>query len=353
ALTIARGRHILKVDERVLIQESMFSGQRQRRGMNKVDAYLKELEDPIYHLSPDGSHDILSSSTPFSITSDLTWDSMRRVFSMMQDSATEDGLFQEAAYQHRWTIADVALRPSISSRPSPMLKKTCCVYANVFLSAPKNLCQVGSTLSKEMLRKSYDSYAEPARIFRRAPESLLNSSVDAHSQPPGPDEQQSKPRLENMPMQQQQQHRSYRHNSSSTAHLHSSSSSIWQKISTPFRKHRSAHSSREPPSEMHSEQVEVENADLVYTDSRIEDLQTPTRFVDRVQSSSQERGNSLAEVRIQHGAAPTTAIGPASFDTSSGERESAIKLAQQFYKTTIRDSDIDTQKKEVARSNSN
>ncbi|KAJ2781947.1 hypothetical protein GGI15_003065 [Coemansia interrupta] len=344
ALTIARGRHVLKVDERVLIQESMFSGQRQRRGMSKVDAYLNELQDPMYHLNPDSSHDILSTSTPFSITSDLTWDSMRRVFSIIQDSAAEDGLFQEAAYQHRWTKADVHLRPSISNRPSPMLKKTHCVYANVFLSASKNLCQVGGTLSKEMLLKSRDNYTEPARIFRRVPETPLNTSVDAHNRLLGMNGQQSEQQLAQMSMAHQQ-HRPVKHNSSS--------SSIWRKISTPFRKHRSARSSREPPTEMNTDQVVLEGADLVHTDSRIEDLQTPTRFVDRVQSSSQERGNSMAAVHIHYGSAPTTAIGPASFDASSAERESAAKLAHKFAKTMIRDVDIDSQKKEVVRSNRN
>ncbi|KAJ2608943.1 hypothetical protein EV177_004712, partial [Coemansia sp. RSA 1804] len=71
ALTIARGRYILDVDERVLIQESMFSGQRQRKGLSKVDAYLNSIKTPMYHLNTHDLHDILSTATPFNTTSNL------------------------------------------------------------------------------------------------------------------------------------------------------------------------------------------------------------------------------------------------------------------------------------------
>ncbi|KAJ1770768.1 hypothetical protein LPJ74_002899 [Coemansia sp. RSA 1843] len=80
ALTIARGRHILNVEERVLIQESMFSGQRQRKGLSKVDAYLNRMKVPTYHLEMDDLHDILGTATPFNTTSNLVWDTMRLVF---------------------------------------------------------------------------------------------------------------------------------------------------------------------------------------------------------------------------------------------------------------------------------
>ncbi|KAJ2594990.1 hypothetical protein GGF39_003999, partial [Coemansia sp. RSA 1721] len=90
ALTIARGRHILKADERILIQESMFSGKRQRKGMNIVDSYLKDLQNPSHHLDTEASQDILETATPFTITSNLSWSTMRTVFSSVHQSAVED-----------------------------------------------------------------------------------------------------------------------------------------------------------------------------------------------------------------------------------------------------------------------
>ncbi|KAJ1661548.1 hypothetical protein GGF38_003571, partial [Coemansia sp. RSA 25] len=90
ALTIARGQHILKVDERVLVQESMFSGQRQRKGLSKVDEYIVNLQKPTHHLEPGSSRDSLETSTPFSITSMLLWDTMRMVFTSQQQLAQEE-----------------------------------------------------------------------------------------------------------------------------------------------------------------------------------------------------------------------------------------------------------------------
>ncbi|KAJ2790014.1 hypothetical protein GGI18_002063, partial [Coemansia linderi] len=90
ALTIARGRHILKVDERVLVQESMFSGQRQRKGLSKADMYMHSLQSPTHHLEPDSSSNSLETATPFNITSKLTWDSMRMVFAKQQQFAQEE-----------------------------------------------------------------------------------------------------------------------------------------------------------------------------------------------------------------------------------------------------------------------
>ncbi|KAJ2204337.1 hypothetical protein IW145_003505, partial [Coemansia sp. RSA 521] len=99
ALTIARGRHILKVDERTLIQESMFAGQRQRRGMNKVDEFMSKLQSPTYHLECTTPHDNLETSTPFSITSNMTWDTMRFVFECTHVEAKEELAFTEACVQ--------------------------------------------------------------------------------------------------------------------------------------------------------------------------------------------------------------------------------------------------------------
>ncbi|KAJ2185520.1 hypothetical protein GGH18_004368 [Coemansia sp. RSA 530] len=77
----------------------MFAGQRQRRGMNKVDEFMSKLQSPTYHLECTTPHDNLETSTPFSITSNMTWDTMRFVFECTHVEAKEELAFTEACVQ--------------------------------------------------------------------------------------------------------------------------------------------------------------------------------------------------------------------------------------------------------------
>ncbi|KAJ2855357.1 hypothetical protein J3B02_002212, partial [Coemansia erecta] len=162
----------------------MFSGQRQRKGMNKVDSYLRELRNPSYHLNTEVSQEILETAMPFTIISNLSWNTVRTVFSSVQQSAIEDDLFQKAAYQYRFSERDISSQLKNDEKVSPMLKKVHSVYAHIFLSAPKNLCQVSSALPKDLLLKARENSAGPARVFRKIPELLPSDSLAVTSLPP-------------------------------------------------------------------------------------------------------------------------------------------------------------------------
>ncbi|KAJ1875099.1 hypothetical protein LPJ55_000910 [Coemansia sp. RSA 990] len=124
ALTIARGRHILKVEERTLIQESMFAGQRQRRGLNKVDEYLLNLKNPMYYLNDTTLRDGYETSTPFSITSNMTWDTMRLVFATTKVAANEEVAFAQACMQQCQSTETKLADPSSDYQSKALLKVT-------------------------------------------------------------------------------------------------------------------------------------------------------------------------------------------------------------------------------------
>ncbi|KAJ2314062.1 hypothetical protein IWW52_004389, partial [Coemansia sp. RSA 2704] len=167
ALTIARGRHILKVEERTLLQESMFAGQRQRRGMSKVDEYMAKLQDPTYHLEDTALRDNLDTSTPFSITSNMTWDTMRLVFGCVKTAAKEEVAFTEACAQQDQSTENKLANPQSDYQSKALLKMTQSIYARIFLSGPKNLTQLSSKMLSESLNTSQKSLKVPRRTFRK------------------------------------------------------------------------------------------------------------------------------------------------------------------------------------------
>ncbi|KAJ2142502.1 hypothetical protein IW136_001940 [Coemansia sp. RSA 678] len=167
ALTIARGRHILKVDERTLIQESMFAGQRQRRGMNKVDEFMSKLQSPTYHLECTTLHDNLETCTPFSITSNMTWDTMRFVFECTHAEAMEELAFTEACVQQDQSTESKLANPKTNYQSRALLRVTQSIYAHIFLSGPKNLTQLTSEMLSKSLVKSKKNIKVPRRTFRK------------------------------------------------------------------------------------------------------------------------------------------------------------------------------------------
>lgn len=178
ALTIARGKHILHVDERTLVQESMFSGRRHRKGISKVDSYLNELKSPTYHLDNLHSKDCYKTSTPFSITSFLTWDTMANVFQDLYRHSQAVQKFQSSYQQgepnqRKQNIAapcDVSDHSVLHSCPLP------CIYTLVFHSSKNNLQQISkSRASIEELSRTSSRHNSPPRVFRRNPQHNQNS----------------------------------------------------------------------------------------------------------------------------------------------------------------------------------
>ncbi|KAJ2631305.1 hypothetical protein H4R22_002076 [Coemansia sp. RSA 1290] len=167
ALTIARGRHILKVEERTLIQESMFAGQRQRRGLNKVDEYLLNLKNPMYYLNDTTLRDGYETSTPFSITSNMTWDTMRLVFATTKVAANEEVAFAQACMQQCQSTETKLADPSSDYQSKALLKVTQSVYARIFLSGARNLTLLTGDMINEMLENSKKHVKVPRRTFRR------------------------------------------------------------------------------------------------------------------------------------------------------------------------------------------
>ncbi|KAJ2776848.1 hypothetical protein H4R18_005456 [Coemansia javaensis] len=144
ALTAAGIRHVLFVDERVLIQESMFSGQRQRRGMNRVDEYMANLKDPMYYMHDPSPVSSFDASTPLCITSSLTWDTMRMVFTYMTTAAKKEADFKRAcAEQCRSTESRLA-DPGVDNHPRSLLQSTRSIYASIFIGASAQSAAAGS-----------------------------------------------------------------------------------------------------------------------------------------------------------------------------------------------------------------
>ncbi|KAJ2518494.1 hypothetical protein H4217_003301 [Coemansia sp. RSA 1939] len=162
ALTIARGRYILGVDERVLIQESMFSGQRQRKGLSKVDAYLNSIKSPTYHLNTHDLHDILGTATPFNTTSNLVWDTMQLVYDDVNRTAQEEcnsiekieSLFEGSNKKTRRTSGEI----------SEMLAQSLCgAYTSIIGSSPENLVQLGNHIADDKLVQTQSAIMAPQR----------------------------------------------------------------------------------------------------------------------------------------------------------------------------------------------
>ncbi|KAJ1736016.1 hypothetical protein LPJ61_000233 [Coemansia biformis] len=154
ALTAARGRHILRVDERVLVQECMFSGQRQRRGMNKVDEYLAKLKDPSYHLDNAIDTERLESATPFHITSGLLWDTTRHVLASTKAAALKEIKFSDACSEQSQSTEFKLADPSSDYQSKSLLHTTQSIYAYIFLSGPRNLSRVPSERQRGILDSS-------------------------------------------------------------------------------------------------------------------------------------------------------------------------------------------------------
>ncbi|KAJ2767177.1 hypothetical protein IWQ56_003428 [Coemansia nantahalensis] len=121
------------VKERVLIQECMFSGQRQRRGMNRVDEYLTRLKDPAFHLDNLIESEGHDSATPFYIASSLAWNTMRRVFDTAKAEALKEIELAKACSEQSQSTEFKLADPSSDYQSKSLLQRTQSIYARIFL----------------------------------------------------------------------------------------------------------------------------------------------------------------------------------------------------------------------------
>ncbi|KAJ2610013.1 hypothetical protein H4S08_003803 [Coemansia sp. RSA 1365] len=286
ALTIARGRHILKVDERTLIQESMFAGQRQRKGMNKVDEYMNRLEDPSYHLGDSDSHDILETSTPFSITSNITWSTSRLVFASAKTAVQEELAFIEACEHQELSTESKLANPQLDYHSKSLLKSTNSIYARIFLSGQKNLSQIADDVLTESIVKFKKSPKVPKRTFRKHAAGSSKLTHDGHIATTNLAYLQSKKEKET--------------DISAAKPVSSSSylldpSHVWKRLVSPFRQNRNV--DQETPALPLSQST----TDTRYMSQRVptNDLGTSLKRSARVSSSNAENAVYLKTHKIE------------------------------------------------------
>ncbi|KAJ2215174.1 hypothetical protein EV179_002393 [Coemansia sp. RSA 487] len=382
ALTIARGRHILNVEERVLIQESMFSGQRQRKGLSKVDAYLNRMKVPTYHLEMDDLHDILGTATPFNTTSNLVWDTMRLVFDNVKSAAQKEcdsaekiaSLLKESSGK-TWSASSGALE-HLSQTP-------CGIYTRIIASNPKALVQIGNNINKDILIQVQSRKTAPQRVYRMQSSRNRNAEASQHE-----------PQTVLAPLEKAQSHNIESAKAKNKTVQRNTADvpkkpSIWHKIKQPFRKGKSSVVSAQPrdrylesadisrsnlpPSadqnnEINSYRTSTEASrkapDKVKTNNtrnRAALLQSPARDYDRQHMpvaswegmSTQSRSSSMVSVTMERHIQQPHPVGPAFISAELPGTHLNVKQAYHHHsKTGLRStSSTDSQKTEVAISN--
>ncbi|KAJ2754858.1 hypothetical protein GGI19_002091 [Coemansia pectinata] len=375
ALTIARGRHILKVDERVLIQESMFSGQRQRKGLSKADMYTNSLLMPTHHLEVDSSSDSLETATPFNFTSKLTWDSMRMVFAKQQQAAQEEQKSKTACIQSVLGSDDGFVSAMKNNQLTPRLKTTNSVYVLVAVSGSRNLHPLGDSVPSDLLKEACLQDETPPRVLRNytylqqrpelnrtriptstsagtASNSCMNSSSFEESRfksRPAPDSEDS-----------------------------ATSTGVWKKLTTPFRRKASMRSQNEAPG--HS--AALDGAQLVippasaglanpslgeFTQCRSSlprhtnesamlrtqaKQQLPTPSKDEETAELVRSPESMVSMQLQFRSSRPSAIGPAKLKANRSRRSVVSKHIHHQVKSATRGVDVGVQKSQIARLNS-
>ncbi|KAJ2109085.1 hypothetical protein IW146_006528, partial [Coemansia sp. RSA 922] len=375
ALTIARGRHILKVDERVLIQESMFSGQRQRKGLSKADMYINSLQMPTHHLEPDSSSDSLETATPFNFTSKLTWDSMRMVFAKQQQAAQEEQKAKTMCIQSVLGSDDGLVSAMKNNQLTPRLKTANSVYVLIAVSGSRNLHPLGDFVPSDLLKEACLQDETPPRVLRNytylqqrpelsrtriptstsvgtASNSRMNSSSFDESRfksRPAPDSEDS-----------------------------SASTGMWKKLTTPFRRKSSMRSQNEAPDHLAAPdgaQLVIPPASAALTKPALgESTQSGTSLPRQPTESTILRSrakqqpatpskddeaaelvrspDSMVSMQLQFRSSRPSAIGPAKLKTNRSRRAIVSKHLHHQLKNSTRGVDIGVQKSQIARLNS-
>ncbi|KAJ2024554.1 hypothetical protein GGI06_000947, partial [Coemansia sp. S85] len=376
ALTIARGRHILKVDERVLVQESMFSGQRQRKGLSKADMYMHSLQSPTHHLEPDSSSNSLETATPFNITSKLTWDSMRMVFAKQQQFAQEEQEVKTACIQSVIGSDDGLVSAARSSQLTRRLKAANSVYVLAAVSGSRNLHQLSDSVPSNLLKEACLQGRTPPRVLRshsflqqrpelNAANTSISTSIGAASSSKATSKSRNLLRLKARP--------------ASDSGESSTSTGVWKKLTLPFRRKTSLRLQNEEPSRLDTlngaqlvispANTSLANPAMGDPSSQIKSSQqrasdkspmleaqaaqqqdTPPKDEDAVELSRSP--DSMVSMQLHFQSSRPSAIGPAALKSNSARRSIVSKHIHQQLKSSARGADMGVQKSQVARLNS-
>ncbi|KAJ2455530.1 hypothetical protein GGF42_003406 [Coemansia sp. RSA 2424] len=376
ALTIARGRHILKVDERVLVQESMFSGQRQRKGLSKVDEYIVNLQKPTHHLEPNSSRDSLETSTPFSITSMLLWDTMRMVFTSQQQLAQEEQRSKTVCIQSVLGSEDRLVATRKGGQLAPKFKTSAAsVYALVAVSGSKSLHQYGNSVSGDLLKEACLQDQTPPRVlrnhayFQQRPE--LNQTRIPTSTSVGT------ARRSRVNSSSRETSRLAAASASSSAE-HSIFPGVYKMLTSPFRKKPNTRSHNEAPSHLGTlggPQLVVSPASTSLTNAALGDAaqfisslprcanetaashtqarQQPATLTKDAEAVGLARSSeSMISMQLLFRSSRPLAIGPATLTTTGSKHSVTLKSIHHQPKNVARVTDIAAQKTQVARLNS-
>ncbi|KAJ1819814.1 hypothetical protein LPJ60_003553 [Coemansia sp. RSA 2675] len=376
ALTIARGRHILKVDERVLVQESMFSGQRQRKGLSKADMYMHSLQSPTHHLEPDSSSNSLETATPFNITSKLTWDSMRMVFAKQQQFAQEEQEVKTACIQSVIGSDDGLVSAARSSQLTRRLKAANSVYVLAAVSGSRNLHQLSDSVPSNLLKEACLQGRTPPRVLRshsflqqrpelNAANTSISTSIGAASSSKATSKCRNLLRLKARP--------------ASDSGESSTSTGVWKKFTLPFRRKTSLRLQNEEPgrldtlngaqlvispantslanpamgdpsSQIKSSQQRASNKSPMLEAQAAQQQDTPPKDEDAVELSRSP--DSMVSMQLHFQSSRPSAIGPAALKSNSARRSIVSKHIHQQLKSSARGADMGVQKSQVARLNS-
>ncbi|KAI8325886.1 hypothetical protein GQ54DRAFT_179568 [Martensiomyces pterosporus] len=362
---------MLSIDERILIHETMFSGQRQKKGMSKVDEYFEQLRDKSFHLKPIefSDKDAFATATPFNITSNLMWETMRTVFSSTRRSAQAAKLNRSACKRTIHGDDEAPADSSLEDQSTLSFRIECDIYTQVCHSPPGNLHQMSDSLSKDA----------PAKMAGRAitqsrTRSGTQSQVPSETQKPARKQRShERPRRATRPAQPQPLAESSEESSLSTR--------MWRRILTPLPKrhserrklgsseaktpppsssrhshrhsHRRSHKGSRSNDDQHESAYHAAPLPGSMASSELSRERMPQRETagsnpasSNIAGSSSSASDSLLSVRSA--IAKTGVIGPAQFESGGPRRTTVFRYTQQQLRNAVRGTDTDTQKSEVA-----
>ncbi|KAJ1965780.1 hypothetical protein GGI12_000525 [Dipsacomyces acuminosporus] len=339
ALTVARGPYILDIDERILIHEIMFSGQRQRKGLNKVDEYLEKLGSKSYHLEPvsiSGS-DSFATSTPFNITSNSVWETMRAVFASIQASAKVASLDRDACRLNTY-VSDERLVSGTRAADQLALRSRAehNIYFQICHSAPANLRQMDSTLSKDVLATASKGVSKQAKS-QRTSKVLKMPELHEHMGEPSRDKGKQRDQASELSGLQ---------TGESTF-----SSFMWRRILTPIPRassdiSNSAAACRKPSARYTQSGTLRERSHTEEGATGYAGTDTPASCSSGgSSSSSRRRRGSPTNVHPKHKKAG--AIGPAEFKVHGHSWSTTLRYTHHQLRSAVRGADIETQKLQV------
>ncbi|KAJ1957580.1 hypothetical protein EC988_000758 [Linderina pennispora] len=355
SMTISRGRELYQVDERMLIHESMFAGSRQRRGRRMVDAYMEQLLDATFHQSPgkfilEGAFD---TSTPFHITSNLVWSTMRRIMSYLQKSARAAALNRDKSKMVHINVSDTS-DGSTPHGPVDSPTPSQDVFTRVCYSGTGNLYEYGPNMATTLLSRiangiesgilpHYDNMWLAAGIdalkkyINAAPSYSAKQTSYRRAEDPGPTPLTGSAN-ESLPSH------SLRRIVASLAK---------KKNPAPSIPHTDTSSSTKPAYKTSLQYRNLSSIDLVETSTvRTQSQSASERSVHSQRLVPPARDETTVHVSaLSEDTGDQAAIRPAKLEHRPGNYQSTSQLAQMRTKVNIHTADVDLQKEEVVASN--